>query len=319
MKASLTNHRWPSSSFERWIYALKPASWPKLLVPTLLGQVLGAASVGALDVAAVVWGLGFTLTGLGFIVLLNDWGDRRVDAIKRKMFPDGCSPKTIPDQILSVSAVGLVGVGFGVATVLVAAGSEAALGRRWGLEAGFACMFLFAAYTLPPIRLNYRGGGELLEMLGVGVALPLYNAYLQAGVIAPQVSPWVLGFAFLSLASGIASGLSDEQSDREGGKRTFASVFGNRTARRSTEVCVLLGGASWCAGALVVPSAVPLWALAPAVAILGWRFLAMRRVSAKAITNAFEALGEYKHFLHGAIWHSTTVAALLLWAGVMFR
>jgi 1,4-dihydroxy-2-naphthoate octaprenyltransferase/chlorophyll synthase len=319
VKASLTGHQEPSSSIERWIYALKPASWPKLLVPTLLGQVLGGVSVGTLDLAAVVWGLVFTLTGLGFIVLLNDWGDRKVDAVKREMFPDGCSPKTIPDQILSVSAVGLVGVVFGVATVLVSAGSEIALGRRWGLESGIACMFLFAAYTLPPIRLNYRGGGELLEMLGVGVALPLYNAYLQAGVIAPRVWPWIVGFAFLSLASGIASGLSDEQSDRQGGKRTFASVFGNRAARRSTEVCVLLGASSWCAGALVMPTAVPVWALVPAVTLLGWRFLAMRRVSASAVTNAFYAQAKYKDFLHGAIWHSTTVASLLLWGGMIFR
>ena len=88
MKALLTNRRLPSTSFDRWIYALKPASWPKLLVPTFFGQVLGAASVGEFNVPGVVWGLGFTLAGLGFIVLLNDWGDREVDTIKRNMFPD---------------------------------------------------------------------------------------------------------------------------------------------------------------------------------------------------------------------------------------
>jgi len=31
------------------------------------------------------------------------------------------------------------------------------------------------------------------------------------------------------------------------------------------------------------------------------------------VTNAFGAQGRYKHFLHRAIWHSTTVAAVLLW------
>ncbi|MCZ6807681.1 MAG: prenyltransferase [Deltaproteobacteria bacterium] len=313
MKASLTNRRRPSSILDRWIYALKPASWPKLLVPTLLGQVLGATSVGVLNVVAVVWGLWFTLVGLGFIVLLNDWGDRHVDTIKRNMFPDDCSPKTIPDRILSVGSVGVAGAVFGLATLLVAAGSEVVLGRPWAFEAGAACMAVFAAYTLPPVRLNYRGGGEFLEMLGVGIALPVYNVYLQAGVIAPQVWPWVLGFAFLSLGGGIASGLSDEQSDRQGGKRTFASVLGNAVARRLTEGCVLLGAATWCLGAVVTPDWVPLWVLAPAIAILGWRFIALRQVSAEAVTDAFEAQGRYKHFLHGAIWHSTTVAALLLW------
>ena len=319
MKALLTNRRLPSTGLDRWIYALKPASWPKLLVPTLLGQVLGAASVGAFNVLGVVWGFGFTLAGLGFIVLLNDWGDREVDTIKRDMFPDGCSPKTIPDHILSVGSVGVAGVAFGLATLLVAAGSQAALGRPRALVAGASCMVLFAAYTLPPLRLNYRGGGELVEMLGVGLALPLYNVYLQAGIIAPEVWPWILGFAFLSLGSGIASGLSDEQSDRRGGKRTFASVFGNTAARRSTEACVLLGAATWCAGAVVIPAVVPLWVLVPVVATLGWWFIGMRRVSIEAVTNAFDAQGRYKGFLHGAIWHSTTMAALLLWLHMILR
>ena len=319
MKASLTDRRLPSSGLHRWIYALKPDSWPKLLVPTLLGQVLGATSVGVLNIVGVVWGLGFTLAGLGFIVLLNDWGDRQVDTIKRDMFPDDCSPKTIPDHILSVGSVRVAGVVFGLATLLVAAASEVVLGRPWAFEAGVACMAVFAAYTLPPIRLNYRGGGELLEMLGVGIALPIYNVYLQAGIVAPQVWPWVLGFAFLSLGSGIGSGLSDEQSDRRGGKRTLASVFGNTAARRLTEVCVVLGAATWCVGALVMPAAVPPWVLVPAVAIVGWRFIAMRRVSPEAVTGAFEAQGRYKHFLHGAIWHSTTVAALMLWLHMILR
>jgi 1,4-dihydroxy-2-naphthoate octaprenyltransferase/chlorophyll synthase len=106
MKASLTDGGLPGSSIARWLYALKPASWPKLFVPALFGQLIGAVPSNGLDERAVGWGVGFTVLGLGFIVLLNDWGDREVDAIKRKMFPDGCSPKTIPDGILDARAVG---------------------------------------------------------------------------------------------------------------------------------------------------------------------------------------------------------------------
>ena len=174
-------------------------------------------------------------------------------------------------------------------------------------------MLVFVAYTLPPVRLNYRGGGELLEMLGVGAALPLYNLYLQAGTVPPGAWPWIAGFSALSLASGVASGLSDEQSDRAGGKRTFASTFGNASARRMTEICVLVGATIWIVAALTRPDWAPVWVVIPAVAIVTWNFGSMRRVSAEAVTNAFEAQGAYKHFLHRAIWHSTTVAALLLW------
>ena len=82
----------------------------------------------------------------------------------------------------------------------------------------------------------------------MGAALPLYNAYLQGGAIGPWVWPWIAGFSALSLAGGIASGLSDEESDRVGGKRTVASAYGNVAARRLSEACVLLGAGIWVAG-----------------------------------------------------------------------
>jgi 1,4-dihydroxy-2-naphthoate octaprenyltransferase/chlorophyll synthase len=313
MKASLTDGGVPGSGLARWLYALKPASWPKLFVPALFGQLIGAVPSNGLDERAVGWGVGFTVLGLGFIVLLNDWGDREVDAIKRKMFPEGCSPKTIPDGILDARAVGAVGLLFGGATLLVAAGAEVALRRPLAFELGLASMLVFVAYTLPPLRLNYRGGGELLEMFGVGMALPLYNSYLQSGALPSSVWLWVAGFSLLSLGSGVASGLSDEESDRVGGKRTFASVFGNAAARKLTESCVLLGAAVWLGGSVAKPERLPLWVVAPAIAILLWNFIAMRKVSNKAVTNAFREQSEYKRFLHRAIWHSTMVAALLVW------
>jgi len=313
MRDLQTSRDFSDSTLERWFYALKPASWPKLLVPTFFGQILGLRSGHELHLDAFVWGLGFTILGLGFIVFLNDWGDRDVDALKRKMFPDGCSPKTIPDGIVEARAVGIAGFVCGGLALLVAFGAEVTLQRPLALEAGLLCMLLFVMYTLPPIRLNYRGGGELLEMFGVGAALPLYNAYLQGGPIALQAWPWIAGFSVSSLAMGIASGLSDEESDRAGGKRTFATLWGNATARRLCEACVLLGSGIWVVASIVWPHWAPIWIVAPAVAIVLWNFVPMCKLSKTAITNAFPEQSAYKRFLHRAIWHSTTVVAVLLW------
>lgn len=313
MSASLASEGVPASRPDRWFYALKPASWPKLVVPALFGQLLGARVSGHLDLAAFGWGFAFTAFGLAFIVLLNDWGDREVDALKRSMFPDGCSPKTIPDKILDAKSVGAVGLLCGLLAVACAGGADRALQRPWALEAGIACVLLFVSYTLPPIRLNYRGGGELVEMLGVGAALPLYNLYLQSGFVPRAVWPWIAGFSAFSFASAVASGLSDEQSDRIGGKRTFASTFGNQAARRLTEGLTLVGILIWTAASLSGSPVIPLWAALAGIGVALWNFLALRRVSSRAVTNAFRAQAEYKHFLHRAIWHSTTVAAVLAW------
>lgn len=296
----------------RWRYAIKPASWPKLLVPTVLGQGLGVLAAGAFSPLALFLGLAFTLLNGTFIVLLNDWGDREVDAVKRRMFPDGCSPKTIPDGILPARRLLIVGSVAGIASVLVAFVAGSVLGLPWLGPVGLLCALTFVAYSLAPGALNYRGGGELLEGLGVGLLLPWFHAHAQSGQYWSV--PWSVlgGFVALSLASAVASGLADEESDRAGGKRTLATAAGNRFARRTTEALVLLGVGLWLWLGWWMP-ALPLWAMVPAVLVVLGYWLAMLRTSSAATTGAFAAQGRYKRHLHRGIWFG----ALLLLAGMV--
>lgn len=294
----------------RWMFAAKLQSWPKLLVPTLLGQAIGVAATGRVCTSALALGFAFTVCDLLFVVFLNDWGDRRVDALKRQMFPDS-SPKTIPDAVLPASSLLTAGLLAGLAALLVAFVAASTLARPLALVAALGLLALFAAYTLPPLRLNYRGGGELLEALGVGVALPCFQAYLQSGELL-TAGMWLLpGFALLAWAGAIASGLSDEQSDRRGGKRTYASEYGNRAARALIERLVLAATLVWAIGMRlggVVPA--PFAALAVVIVLVNWRRI--RKQSPSATTNAFEAHARYKQLLHHATWRSATLLALLM-------
>lgn len=294
----------------RWMFAAKLPSWPKLLVPTLLGQAIGVAASGRVCMNALALGFAFTLCDLLFVVFLNDWGDRRVDRLKRQMFPDS-SPKTIPDEVLPAGSLLSAGLFAGLAALVVALVAANTLARPAAPLAALALLGLFVAYTLPPLRLNYRGGGELLEALGVGVALPAFQAYLQSGELL-GAGAWLLpGFGLLAWAGAIASGLSDEQSDRRGGKRTYASEYGNRAARALIERLVLAASLVWAIGMRlggVVPA--PFGALAVVVVLVNWRRL--RKLSPSATTNAFEAHARYKQLLHHATWRSATLLALIL-------
>ncbi len=286
----------------RWRYALKPASWPKVFVPAVFGQVVGALVAGRLSGPALLWGVLWTAADIAFIVWLNDWGDREVDALKRRMFPRGCSPKTIPDGLLSARAVLGAGLGAGALALGLAAVGGAGLGRPALLPLAALSLGIFVAYTLPPLRLNYRGGGELLEMVGVGGVLPALHVYAQCGEGTPAFFlRWLPGLLALSLASALASGLSDEESDRAGGKRTFTTAWGNTRARRVTEGLVGLGALLWggAGGVLAVP----------VVLFFGGRML---RRSAGAVTNAFAEQGAYKQELHRAIWWGTAALAASL-------
>ncbi|WP_437780673.1 prenyltransferase [Sorangium sp. So ce1097] len=302
----------------RWLYALKPASWPKVLVPALCGQAVGAAVAGRISAGALAFGALWMIADVAFVVLLNDWGDREVDALKRRMFPDGSSPKTIPDGILPAHALLVAGLGAGAAALLVAWGAGAALDRPLLLPLTALALLVFAAYTLPPLRLNYRGGGELLEMAGVGGVLPLLHAYAQCGAWAPAwLAALLPGLLLCALASALASGLSDEQSDRVGGKRTVAALLGNAATRRATEALVGLGAVLWPAASLLGDAAPPPWSVAPAAAVaLHFRARLVRK-SAAAVTNAFAAQAAYKRELHRAIWGGTgALAAAVLAAGL---
>lgn len=288
----------------RWWYALKPASWPKVFVPALFGQAVGVASAGRWSAGALAWGVLWTALDIAFIVLLNDWADREVDALKRRMFPRGCSPKTIPDGILPARSLLLAGLGAGAGALLLAGAAGAVLARPWLLLLSALSLFIFAAYTLPPLRLNYRGGGELLEMVGVGGVLPALHAYAQCGRWVPEgLRTWAPGLLALCLASALASGLSDEESDRAGGKRTFTTLLGNKAVRRASEGLLSAGAVLWLGKGQ--------WGSLAAIPVVFFSARAWRK-SPEAVTNAFAAQGAYKLELHRAIWWGTLVLSGLV-------
>lgn len=305
----------PTSLRERWLYALKPGSWPKLLVAALLGQAVGIASAGGVNVLALLAGFAFTMLHLAFVVLLNDWGDQDVDALKRRLFPELSSPKTIVDGILDDRSVLLAGLGAGALAAGVAVGAQLMLDRPGLAIGGAACMVLFWAYTLPPLRLNYRGGGEILEMLGVGFALPWWNAYLQSGEVSPAGIVVLPAFLLLALSSALASGLADEPSDRLGGKRTFTVLFGATAVRQAVEGLVIGAMIVWALLPLLAPGAISGLVLAPVIIVMAMEFVDLREVGASSEVDTYIGIGRYKQKLHDCIWRGTAVLAVLLAAG----
>ena len=57
-------------------------------------------------------------------------------------------------------------------------------GRPWLPVLAAAAAVLVWAYNFAPLRLAYRGHGEVVQGLGTGVVLPLIGFYVQAGGFA---------------------------------------------------------------------------------------------------------------------------------------
>ncbi|MGB1015743.1 MAG: prenyltransferase [Nannocystaceae bacterium] len=298
---------------KRWLYALKPASWAKLLVPALLGQVIGWCASGSFSGGGLAVGMACTLLMLVYIVLLNDYGDMEVDTLKRSLFPDGCSPKTIPDGVLHETSVLLAGLGAGAMVVAVAICGELFLDRPGLGLCGALCVVPLILYTFAPLRLNYRGGGEFLEMIGVGLLLPGFNALAQGGLWMPPLFLVLApGLMLLALASAIASGLSDEVSDERGGKCTFVTEFGNASARSAIENLMLGGSLLWSVGARLHPEILSPLLVTPAAVVVLLCWQQMVKVSPRARTSAFHPIKRYKQWLHRGIWGSGIALALVL-------
>ncbi len=219
----------PRSELRVWLKASRPPSNINLVLPLLLGQALAYADTGAIrwDIFLLVMLYGWAQQLA--IVFWNDYFDREADAINTgyTMFSGGS--RVLPDGDLTPAQLKRAGV-YAAAGVLCLAGVVTWLGRPLFLPMALGGLMLIALYSAPPWRLNYRGGGELLQGLGCGGLLPVMAYYAQADGFGEF--PWLLLIPFMILhtCSSIATSLPDVPADRDAGKRTVATMGGVRFA-----------------------------------------------------------------------------------------
>ncbi|MEM9073951.1 MAG: prenyltransferase [Myxococcota bacterium] len=208
-----------------WIQAARPLAQANLAAPLLFGQALAYACTGhfRLEVLACValWGVFDQL----FIVFANDYADRDDDVggDSKTLFSGGSGvlPEgKITPQALRRAAVMAYAV-LGILSVFLSVWRSV-----WILAAWVAAGVLLWAYSFPPLRRSYRGGGEWLQALGVGGVLPLLGFAAQAGGLSSF--PWAVLAATLMLgfAGNVSTALPDYAADRRARKRTWAVRFG---------------------------------------------------------------------------------------------
>lgn len=90
----------------------------------------------------------------------------------------------------------------------------------WGLLSGIG-------YSLPPLRIAYRGGGEFLVLVTYSIALVWSGYFVQAGPIH-SLLPWLLslpiGLAVFALIT--ITQFPDMEADRQAQKRSLVLLIG---------------------------------------------------------------------------------------------
>jgi len=228
-------------SIAAWLRAARPLAHANIAPPILLGTGLAFAHTRELDPALVAVAFGFGALDHLAIVFANDYADREADALSdgRTIFSGGS--RVIVDGLLSPAALRNAAI---VAAVLLVAGSAVAgwlLDRPYLPGFAVAALALLQAYSFAPLRLSYRGFGEVLQGLGVGVVLPLLGYYAQTGLLIR--APWD-AFAplfLLAFTSNILTALPDHDGDAKADKQTWAVRRGAMRARRDALVFAGVG------------------------------------------------------------------------------
>lgn len=308
----------PESLFEKVLYSLKLESWPKVIVPYIFSVSLVLQTSEFLPISSVFLGLLYIIFLVAYIVHFNDYADIEVDRIKRAMFPDHCSPKTIPDGILTEHQV--LGAGLVSLSMVLFIGIVAYFFFYASSISGvLLSIATFWMYSLRPFRLNYRGGGELLEAIGISIIIPYTIFQLFGYSVTKSDFVWILPSFFLSLSSAIASGLSDESSDRIGGKRTFVTLVGSKTAT-IVLICSFSLGMGMFSGVLFAQETIVTTISASIVGIIGIILTTKLFKDSKEVqTNAFSEIAAFKSLLHKGIWYTVLFVAIVIIINFSFR
>jgi len=233
-----------------WLKASRLPSQSYIALPLLMGQVWAWVTAGMTGMAVWSWAIFVLVQLFGvfdqlYIIYANDYADRDTDAMNdtytifsggSRVLVDGeIRPEQlrVAAQIMAACAL-LTGVALGVG-----------YGRWYVLPLQVIGLALLWAYSYPPLQLSYRGGGEVLQALGMGLVLPLIGYVAQAGTFSGF--PWVvmLFFVPLQLAGGMATSLPDEPSDRASDKRTTSVTLGNTITKILIVVLLIAVLATW--------------------------------------------------------------------------
>jgi 1,4-dihydroxy-2-naphthoate polyprenyltransferase len=258
-----------------WL-ALRATRLPFLsatIVPVTVGLAIAAAH-GAFDwPSAVLTLLGAAAAHLGLNVA-NDVFDTRSGADDANVNPTRYSggSRVIQYGLVSLREMTVLSAAFyGLATavglVLIATRGSIAL-----LAIGVAGIVLSLAYTAPPLKLVYRGLGELTTAIGFG-PLMLLGAYVvqTRGAISSEALVASLPIAILVALILYVNEVPDREADARAGKRTLpvllsrSAVLAGYALGAATAFAIVVGGV--VAGLLPVPALVALLAVPLAVQV----------------------------------------------------
>jgi 1,4-dihydroxy-2-naphthoate octaprenyltransferase len=219
-----------------WYRAIRPFSFTASVIPVTVGGACALAVSGFSPVAFLLC-LGGAVALQAGTNLVNDYYDHRLGADHSGSLGPS---RVIQEGWLSPRTVLLGGLAFFILGGLAGFALVGLAG--WPiLVLGLIGVPLAYGYTAPPLKLAYRGLGELNVFMLMGPLMVLggFLVHRATGVSVALTASVPIGCLVAAILH--ANNLRDLDDDRQLGKQTLATIVGPRWAK--VELAALLGGA----------------------------------------------------------------------------
>lgn len=290
-----------------WWTASRFPSLIKVLLPLAVGLGLGFTQNGEFRPVRIAAVLLFGWLTQLLIIFLNDFADAEADTHHHQRYPGLIDPRAIPHGWLKRGDILIAALTAIALLLLLSSAMVIFFDRPWAPVFAVGAVALLWMYSFAPMRLNYRGGGECLETIGVGGVLPWFGYYFYTGTLDLPIL-MIAPVLFLSFASSVSSGLKHQPADLDNGKHTAAVLLGSRPAR----LLIMIGlGASIAIATLLCFSGHyhPMSSMFVVFLPLYFGYQALREYP-RADYHHLHALKKFKSAVHRAIY-STELGLLL--------
>lgn len=214
------------NKFKAWVKASRLPAQAFIFPSLLLGQAIHFYLSGSFDflVAILIHLYGFFMHF--YIVYANDYADFETDQLNQTFTPFTGGSRVLLDGLLKRDDLKKGAILMAVLVVLSSTLLTIITGQISIVLFALGGLFLLYAYSFKPIQMSYRGYGEILQMIGVGVFLPIIGFLSQGGDLNQFIWSIVWILCLGQLAMAISTSLPDYPSDQKSNKQTTVVKLG---------------------------------------------------------------------------------------------
>lgn len=216
-----------------WIKAIRLQFYPMTFFAYSVGAFAAARLGYEFDI--IVFLMGYIVLFLFEIVVVfnNEYHDKETDKLNDSYSTFSGGSRVLVDNLISDDEINKATKKLSFISIAVA-GLTAYLSETSFFIAAllFAVVFFIAiSYTAPPLKLSYKGLGEITVGFTHSFAMIVCGFVFQGGSVG-SVYPWILGLPlFLSILPAIImAGVPDYFADKQAGKGTLAVRLGKSRA-----------------------------------------------------------------------------------------